>query len=296
MEANQPLSKPDSRTLAPRLAPLVAALLALAPIAALVPPAAASETVVVFEGDVRADGCPVSSPDLPAGTYQITASGDFQYRDNPAHRSDSEYSTTDNWATRFDSDRGLWINGRDPDWGAYRPDHAYTISYESSGGKITFHVKDDSCGSSDNSGSIRVVVRGRSTPPPPPPPDNNPPVIKSVKATPSAPLSHPLTEPLRHDTVTVTVVASDADGDEIAVQVCYSVAGADEECVDAEPGDDEGTYTAELPRACAGEKIAYYATADDGKAKTTSSKRSLTYKGDPTLNKVFCETLGEQHP
>jgi hypothetical protein len=124
---------------------------------------AAGSLNTYFNGDVASDGCTITV-NLPAATLTITVSGTFVYR-IPSGVSDAMYSSVDNWASHFSTDRGLWLNGAKPNWGAYSPDHTYTITLPWPGGNFTLNIKDDPCGSpNDNSGSLHVLIQGDAPP------------------------------------------------------------------------------------------------------------------------------------
>jgi hypothetical protein len=102
---------------------------------------------------------------------------------------------------------GVFVDGADPGWGAYNPNHVYDVNYSGTGKPIQFYYSDDDYG--DNSGSMNVLVfelEMNPTPPPPnggqnPPPNPNPPPPRLPPPPPNSP--PPNNSPDEQDTIDV---------------------------------------------------------------------------------------------
>lgn len=106
-----------------------------------------AQETLIFSADVSSDGTPVTSPTLEAGReYRIVTYGVF-WSSAPYYTADSQYYTTDRWATyaKPDGHSFLQINGMDVNWGMWSNTpywHTYTIYRIGAGAPITFAIVD----------------------------------------------------------------------------------------------------------------------------------------------------------
>ncbi|MBW7953996.1 MAG: SdrD B-like domain-containing protein [Candidatus Dojkabacteria bacterium] len=124
--------------------------------------------------------------DFPAGMYEITVSGTFNFKSSGVRTADAGYSNRSeahlpewlsgfHWVSAGNSPRGLSLRINDictesscfaanplsglVNWGPYNPSHAYTIYYLHSGGDLRFSIRDDQY--TDNSaGNLQISIKG----------------------------------------------------------------------------------------------------------------------------------------
>lgn len=112
-------------------------------------------------------GTNVTLPDV--GTYRITVSGDWQGDPQTYNRVDAEYTTSDAWATVYspNTDQGdLQVNGQFVDWGAYNPNHVYSLTTSFTGMTLNLAVFDGDPSTNtknpswytDNVGSLNYTI------------------------------------------------------------------------------------------------------------------------------------------
>ena len=97
---------------------------------------------------------------LVSGTFPIGGPGDglgdAEYADF-AHPPDSLVDGCDSSSGSF-VDIGISLDGNEPDWGPYRDDHTYDVTYAGRDAPVTIQYRD--CNVGDNRGDISVRIVG----------------------------------------------------------------------------------------------------------------------------------------